>query len=109
MRKLTTDDMFNAINIAVKHGFDEELVKKIANMNEGGEKDELKFGLGLFVKLIASPKTKEAIYEFLSAPFEMSVEEIRVQSPNDTLKMFKQFSKDNDLKDFFTNVVQFMA
>lgn len=109
MRELTTDDMMNTIEIAVRHGFDEELVQKIINMNETGERDETKFGLGLFVKLLASPKTKEAVYEFLSNPFEIPVEELKSQAPVKTLKMLKQFYKENDLKDFFTELVQFMA
>lgn len=109
MRKLTTDDVMNTIDIAVRNGFDEELVEKISKMNESGQKDELKFGLGLFIKLLASEKTKQAMYEFMSGPFELSVEEIKLQPPVDTLKMLKQFYHENDLKDFFTNVVQFMS
>lgn len=77
MRNLITSDLFKGARLVRKMGLKEELKKFTENLDPG--KDAQSVGLDLVYLIfekITDEESEALVYEFLSGPFEMNIEEI---------------------------------
>lgn len=114
MRKLKTSDLFAALRVVNKIGLKDELAKMSEVTKDGTVKfDAEKVGIEFIVDMLANAGTKEsetAIYEFLAAPMEVTVEELKdrdltvfVDSLKDCIELNKEV-----LKPFFKSLAALM-
>ena len=106
MRKLKTSDLFELARCINKIGLKDE-IKKIAmkanNVNDIAENGfEIIFGL---IEVASAKKAEKPIYEFLSKPFEMSMEEVENLELAEFIKGLTDIADINTWKTFFKTAV----
>ena len=109
MRKLQTKDIFAFCRCIKSIGIKDEinkLCKDADNINDIWDKG---FELVYSIFEAASEKKSEAsIYEFLSGPFEMPVEDIQEMELDKFFDLVKQLAAENNLVNFFKNASALM-
>jgi len=107
MRKLQTKDVFSALRIIKKVGLKEEMkpVFKLAASGELGVEDIGVEGMLTVIEIFAEHKAETCLYEVLSGPFEMTIEEVGEMNINDLLVNIQEMASENDLKSFFSSLV----
>ena len=113
-RKLSTQDifpMFKLLNkIGIKDLKDNENLKNVLFMFMGGtangKVDVSKLGIDIFLELASLitesiPKCETELYTLLASVAEVSVDDIKKQSPAVTFEMIVDFVKKEEFKDFF--------
>lgn len=110
MRKLQPPDLFNAMRIIRKAGIKEELkpVIRLAASGEFSIQDVGIEGILTIIETLAEKKSEQAIYEFISGPFEMTVKEIESMDLIQLAENLETLAKENDLKLFFTLLAGFL-
>lgn len=106
MRKLNTDDLLNLAALIRKTGIKEELSNQFKSLMNGDKKalNAQNDGIEILFAIITAfgkEGAKEAFYQFLSGPFEMSEEEIANNDPIDTLNKIKEIASLNEWLGFF--------
>lgn len=103
MRKLNTSDVFAMARVVRASGMREELRGLIKRAAESGAKVE-DVGIDGFLTILealAEKKAESAIYEVLSGPFEVTVQEVSVMQLDELTEKLTQLAEGNDLKRFF--------
>ena len=113
-RKLSTQDifpMFKLLNkIGIKDLKDNENLKNVLFMFMGGtangKVDVSKLGIDIFLELASLitesiPKCETELYTLLASVAEVSIDDIKKQSPAVTFEMIVDFCKKEEFKDFF--------
>ena len=113
-RELSTKDifpMFKLLNkIGIKELKDNESLKNTIFMFMGGTTngkiDVQKIGIDIFLEIASLiteciPKCENELYTLLASVAEVSVEDIKTQSPAVTFEMIVDFVKKEEFKDFF--------
>ena len=102
MRKLKSTDLFAALRVVKTIGIKEEVVALATTLNaKKGGKTQEEVGTELILGLLANCGDKaaeSAFYEFLSAPTEISVEELREMDLMDFANLIKEFVVGMDLE-----------
>lgn len=114
LKKLSTEHIFPMLKVLNKIGLkdmkDNENVKNIIFMFTNSKSkvtiDPSKLGLDIFLELAciitdSIPKCEAELYALLSMASDLSVEQIRKQSPATTFEMIVDFVKKEEFKDFF--------
>ncbi|MFV0550517.1 MAG: hypothetical protein ACK5L6_01165 [Anaerorhabdus sp.] len=102
MRKLNIDDVLNAIALSDKF----DMVKVIYSLNFEDKEDIEKIGFNAVLALLRQATTEDMrveLFTFLSAPLEMSVEEIRKLSLPNLVKLILQVADIEEWKEVFTH------
>lgn len=104
MRKINTQDVFAAVRAVKTAGLREELRPVIKDASEKGlSVEEIGIdGLLTIVEAMTAQKSENAIYEVLSGPLEMPVEQIAKMPFDELLELLLRLSQENDIKRFFT-------
>ena len=103
MRKLQTKDLFNFARAISKANLKEE-IKPILKLAAEGNMSVEDIGIEGFLtvmEILTAKKSEWLIYEVLASPLEISPEEIEAMELDKLITMFGEFSKENDLKNFF--------
>lgn len=113
-RKLATEDIFPMFKLMNKIGLkdlkDNEGLKKVLFLFSGGtvsgKVDVNKLGIDIFFELAcviteSIPKCETELYTVLSNTSNLSVDDIKAQSPAITLEMIIDFIKKEEFADFF--------
>lgn len=105
MRKLETQDIFNAIRLLNKIGVREE-IKEVARQAEEKEIKKSRFDMGfdLFFGIIdkaMEENAEEEIYKFIANIFECGSEEVRKMKPIELMKNLEKVADFEEWKDFF--------
>ena len=116
MKKLCTKDLFNAMRFVKKANIKdeilpmfnkaEELVKQTKSDAEMSKLIEEQ-GFELIYKImeiVTDEGIEEEFYRLLSNPFEMDADTIANMPLNEFFNCFVVLAKENNLKDFFTQV-----
>ena len=103
--------MFRLLNkIGIKELKDNESLKNTIFMFMGGTAngkiDVQKIGIDIFLEIASLiteciPKCENELYALLASVAEVSVEDIKTQSPAVTFEMIVDFVKKEEFKDFF--------
>lgn len=109
MRKLNVDDVFELIKLTEIFDVNKlykEVDKKWKNkpLNDSQKSD---YGMDIFLILIRQATTKEkkeAIFEFISRPFECSSEEIGKMNAIDMARGILEIATVSEWRDFFMQV-----
>lgn len=109
MRKLNTSDVFAFVRLVNACDIKDTLKNELVAMLDG--KKEIKSedfsnedGIGFvfaFISAFGKKGAEEAFYEFLSAPFEKTVDEIKNLPPEETLKMIVDLANPTEWMNFF--------
>jgi len=104
VRKLKTSDIFAVMRLIKKANLKEEIrpVVALAASDEFNVTDLGIEGILTVVEIFTEKKSEKAIYEFLSGPFETSVDDVENMGLNELAENLKVLAEDNDLKTFFT-------
>lgn len=104
MRKLITQDVFNALRAIKKANLREELkpILKLAGSGNLNIEDVGLEGMLSVIEIFSEKKSEKAIYEVLSGPFEKTVEEIENMNLIDLAENLEAIVGENDIKRFFT-------
>ena len=113
-RKLSTEDIFPMLKLMNKIGFKElkenESLKNVLFMFAGGtvkgKIDPNKLGIDMFLELACViteciPKCENELYTLLANTSNLSIDEIKTQSPAVTFEMIVDFVKKEEFGDFF--------
>lgn len=103
MRKLQTKDLFNFARAISKANLKEE-IKPILKLAAEGNMSVEDIGIEGFLtvmEILTAKKSEWLIYEVLASPLEISPEEIEAMELDKLITMLGEFSKENDLKNFF--------
>lgn len=106
MKKLQTSDVFAALRIVKAANLKEALKPTLMKVAEG-EKNISDIGIETVLSVIeglSDAKSEGAFYEFLSAPFEMSAEDVAALPLEELLADLKKLGEENDLKSFFKSL-----
>jgi hypothetical protein len=118
-RKLSTEDIFPMLKLMNKIGLrdlkEDDGLKNVLFMFMGGSAkgkvDVEKLGIDMFLELAALiteniPKCETELYTLLSNTSNLSVEDIKEQSPATTMEMIIDFIKKEEFADFFKVVLK---
>ena len=118
-RKLQTEDIFPMFKLLNKIGLkdlkDNESMKNVLFMFMGGtatgKVDVEKIGIDMFLELAclitdSIPKCEAELYTLLSKTSNLSVDDIKKQSPAVTFEMIVDFIKKEEFGDFFKVVLK---
>lgn len=111
MKKLQTSDVFSAMRIVKASGIRDEL-KPIFIKAADGKHSVEDIGIEAILTVIeaaSGTKVEKAIYEFLSAPFEMSVEDVASLQLDCFMANLKELAKENDIAGFFKSLSDLMS
>ena len=106
MRKIQTQDIFNAFRIIKKANIREEIKPLLILAGNKKLKTE-EIGITGFLTIfeaLAEKNAEHAIYDFLSGPFEMEAKEIRELPLDELVPLLESMAKENDLKSFFSRL-----
>ncbi len=104
MRKLQTQDVFNALRAISKANLKEEIKPILKQASAEGVNVEdvgIEGILGL-IEIFSQNKSEHAIYDVLAGPFEMEAKQIETMDILTLAENLETLSKENDLKRFFT-------
>ena len=104
MRKLNTTDVFTALRLIRKGNLKSTLIPYMEELTKK-EADLTKVGIDGFLTLIeifAEHQSEQALYDFLSGPFEMTAEDIGKMDLWELIDKLKEFREVNNLERFFT-------
>ncbi|WMJ78482.1 MULTISPECIES: hypothetical protein [unclassified Sedimentibacter] len=104
MRKLQTQDVFNALRAIGKASLKEEIkpILKKANAGEMNVEDVGIEGVLGLIEIFSQKKSEQAIYDILSGPFEMKAKDVEQMDILKLAENLETLGKENDLKRFFT-------
>ena len=118
-RHLATEDIFPMFKLRNKMGIrdlkNDDGLKNVLFMFMGssakGKIDVEKLGIDMFLEIAAIitesiPKCENEIYTLLSNTSNLSVEDIKTQSPATTMEMIIDFIKKEEFADFFKVVLK---
>lgn len=118
-RHLATEDIFPMFKLMNKMGIrdlkNDDGLKNVLFMFMGssasGKIDVEKLGIDMFLEIAAIitesiPKCENEIYTLLSNTSDLSVEDIKTQSPATTMEMIIDFIKKEEFADFFKVVLK---
>lgn len=103
MRKLNFDDCLDFMVLIDNLKLKDE-IKKIS-LNQKKEVVGFEFVWKTLI-IIAGKKGRDELYEFLSGPFEMTVEEIRKMELTTLLESFKEIANMEEWRSFFNSLQQ---
>jgi hypothetical protein len=118
-RQLATEDIFPMFKLLNKMGIrdlkNDDGLKNVLFMFMGGSAsgkiDVEKLGSDMFIEIAAIitesiPKCEAELYTILSNTSDLSVEDIKTQSPATTMEMIIDFIKKEEFADFFKVVLK---
>lgn len=112
MRKINTSDVFKLARILKKGKVEESISKAIGEIDiKGKNKITEKVGVKVMLALFEScgePDVEPLIYDLFGGIAEVDPSTIATQPFEDTLEMFKEISKENNLTIFFKQASQLM-
>lgn len=111
MRRLQTQDVFKALRIITATGLKEDL-KEIVQENEGNETITKDVGVDIIFKIlerVSGEKTEQAVYDFLSGPFEVTAEAVREMPVTDLMENIRKIEDVGSWKTFFRSVSALMT
>lgn len=111
MRKLNTSDCFSLIRLINATGIKDTLAEELKDLMNGKKKalNAEDNGMELIFALISAFGNKgaeQAFYEFLSAPLEMTEDEIKNLPPQETLRLIKELATIEEWRDFFSSAAK---
>lgn len=108
MKRLGITDGFAALRIIKKANIKEELkpfIEKCATEKGKVKVEDIGIEAVLtLIEILTEKKAEYALYEFLAAPFEMSVEDVSKMDLAEFIKSIMELAEMSDLKDFFTSL-----
>lgn len=110
MRKLVFGDVPAFCRVLKRCGLSKDQVREIA-LNSDTLKDAWSKGFEIFWAVFdcaSEPAGENAIYEFLSGPFEMTPEDVRSMELTSLVNSLKMLAKENNLTDFFKSAAALM-
>lgn len=104
MRKLQTQDLFNALRLIKKANLREEIkpLLKIAGEGNMSVEDVGIEGILYFIEILSEKKAENAIYEILAGPFETTAKDIEKMDLFELTENIEILLKENNIKCFFT-------
>lgn len=112
MRKINTSDVFKMARILKKGNVEENIANAVGEFTESkGKKITEKMGIKIMLVLFEScgePEVENMIYELFGGIAEVDPKAIAEQPFEDTMKMFKEISENNNLGVFFKQASQLM-
>lgn len=102
MRKLNTADVFAFCRVIKKSGMREDLKRIISRISATDDVESIGMdGMFAIVESLAEKGAESAIYEFLSAPLEVTPSEVASMDMRDFFDAIKKIVEENDLPGFF--------
>lgn len=107
MRKINTSDIFAMSKLLKKIDAKEILLdayEKGELTKDATEEEQKKLGIDFVFAILdkcSEEGVEDAFYEFFASICEKSADDIANQPITDTIEMFKQIAKENDLASFF--------
>lgn len=106
MRRLQTQDVFKAVRIITEIGLKEDL-KKIVKESDGKELTAKDAGVDIVFMMLeraSGKKAEQAVYDFLSGPFEVTADEVRTMPVLELMDGIKTCEDMENWKTFFRSV-----
>lgn len=106
MRTLNTADIFTALRILNETGLKEQLTTVVIKAKEENQEVE-SVGKEVTLKLfefLLEQKTERKLYEFLSAPFEVTPEDVEKMPIDKLIENLEELSKISNFQSFFTSL-----
>lgn len=101
MRKLNTADVFAFCRVIKKSGMREDLKRIISRISATDDVESIGMdGMFAIVESLAENGAESAIYEFLSAPLEVTPSEVASMDMRDFFDAIKKIVEENDLPGF---------
>ena len=107
MKSFTANDLFKAMRLVKHSGVREDIKSILSGIADGKDVDLEKVGLDAIMSAVfafAEEGIQNELYELLSGPWEMSVEEIGTMSLTALCEKIKETVKSEDLRSFFTEL-----
>ena len=104
MRKINTQDVFEAMRLIQKSGLKEKLVPVIKSVAESGTAvvDTGIIGMLSTIEVFSENRCEQMIYEWLSGPFEVMPQEIAEMDLGTLADMLEELGEGSDVKRFFS-------
>ena len=109
MRSLRNKDLFTFVRMVKNAGISDEIKKLVLSINNLKDVNVESFGYDILFTVFeaaADNNNEQAVYEFLSGPFEMTTEEIADMDLTDTYEALNKIADVEKWKSFFSSAAK---